>query len=314
MFSPPLFVLRAWRWLVVLDSSSAHQRYQGVSMYTETVQTLADQAVAKLAAQRRSLPGHLVRSMLAGMYVGAAIVLIFTIGGTLSKDSPGLVKMTMGICFGGALTIVIFAGSELFTGSNLVLTLGTLTRKTTWKDLVDNWIWTWIGNLLGSALLAFMVVRAGLLDTEPIKTFVLGVVEKKMNLAPEPLILRAILANWFVCLGVWMAARIKSETARILMIWWCMFTFITSGYEHSIANMCGLLLGLLLPHGEAITWSGYWYNLGLATFGNIIGGAIFVAGLYWIGSPKAREQVAAAPAEPSSNGAPVEPALVNASR
>ena len=283
-------------------------------MYTETVQTLADQAVAKLAAQRRSLPGHLVRSMLAGMYVGAAIVLIFTIGGTLSKDSAGLVKMTMGICFGGALTIVIFAGSELFTGSNLVLTLGTLTRKTTWKDLVDNWIWTWIGNLLGSALLAFMVVRAGLLDTEPIKTFVLGVVEKKMNLAPEPLILRAILANWFVCLGVWMAARIKSETARILMIWWCMFTFITSGYEHSIANMCGLLLGLLLPHGEAITWSGYWYNLGLATFGNIIGGAIFVAGLYWIGSPKAREQVAAAPAEPSSNGAPVEPALVNASR
>jgi nitrite transporter len=283
-------------------------------MYTEAVHTLADQAVAKLAAQRRSLPAHLIRSMLAGMYVGAAIVLIFTIGGTLSKDSPGLVRMTMGICFGGALTIVIFAGSELFTGSNLVLTLGTLTRKTTWKDLVDNWIWTWIGNLLGSALLAFMVVRAGLLDTDPIKSFILGVVEKKMNLAAEPLILRAILANWFVCLGVWMAARIKSETARILMIWWCMFTFITSGYEHSIANMCGLLLGLLLPHGEAITWSGYWYNLGLATFGNIIGGAIFVAGLYWIGSPKAREQAAAARLEPSSNGAAVEPALANASR
>jgi nitrite transporter NirC len=283
-------------------------------MYTEAVQTLADQAVAKLAAQRRSLPAHLVRSMLAGMYVGAAIVLIFTIGGTLSKDSPGLVKMTMGICFGGALTIVIFAGSELFTGSNLVLTLGTLTRKTTWKDLLDNWIWTWIGNLLGSALLAFMVVRAGLLDTDPIKGFILGVVDKKMNLAAEPLILRAILANWLVCLGVWMAARIKSETARILMIWWCMFTFITSGYEHSIANMCGLLLGLLLPHGETITWSGYWYNLGLATFGNIIGGAIFVAGLYWIGSPKAREQAAAPQLEPSSNGAPAEPALINASR
>src|SRR5437879_11207603 len=106
-------------------------------LYTEAVLALGDQAAAKLTAQRRSLPGHLVRSMLAGMYVGAAIVLIFTIGGTLSKDSPGLVKMTMGICFGGALTIVIFAGSELFTGSNLVLTLGTLTRKTTWKDLVD---------------------------------------------------------------------------------------------------------------------------------------------------------------------------------
>src|SRR5439155_23778183 len=101
MFSPPLFVLRAWRWLVVLDSSSAHQRYQGVSMYTEAVQTLADQAVAKLAAQRRSLPGHLVRSMLGGMYVGAAIVLFFTIGGRLFEDPPGLVKMARVFFFGG---------------------------------------------------------------------------------------------------------------------------------------------------------------------------------------------------------------------
>src|SRR5207253_634595 len=143
-------------------------------MYTEAVQTLADQAVAKLAAQRRSLPGHLVRSMLAGMYVGAAIVLIFTIGGTLSKDSPGMVRMAMGICFGGALTIVVFAGSELFTGSNLVLTLGVLTRKTTARDLASNWIWTWIGNLIGSVLVAVLVFRAGLLDADPIKTFVLG--------------------------------------------------------------------------------------------------------------------------------------------
>src|SRR5947209_14155613 len=105
-------------------------------MYTEAVQALGDQAAAKLAGQRRSLVSHLVRSAMAGMYVGAAIVLIFTIGGLLSKDSPGVVRMTMGICFGGALTIVIFAGSELFTGSNLVLTLGVLNRKATWGDLL----------------------------------------------------------------------------------------------------------------------------------------------------------------------------------
>ena len=103
-------------------------------MYSETVLTLGDQAAAKLKMQRRSLPAHLVRSMLAGMYVGAAIVLIFTIGAQLAQDSPGLVRMTMGICFGGALTIVIFAGSELFTGSNLVLTLGVLTGKARWAD------------------------------------------------------------------------------------------------------------------------------------------------------------------------------------
>src|SRR5229473_3583521 len=246
-------------------------------MYAEAISTLSDQASAKLTHQNRSLAGHLVRSMLAGMYVGAAIVLIFTIGGLLSTKSPGAVRLLMGVCFGGALTIVIFAGSELFTGSNLVLTLGVLTRKASWRDLAANWIWTWIGNLVGSVLVAFMVVRAGLLDADPINAFILRLVELKMNLPPEQLFWRAVLANWFVCLGVWMAARIKSETARVIMIWWCMFTFITSGYEHSIANMCGLFLGLLLPHGEAITWGGYAYNLGLATAGNIIGGAVFVA-------------------------------------
>src|SRR5207248_4584330 len=109
-------------------------------MYTEAVQTLADQAVAKLAAQRRSLLSHLVRSMMAGMYVGAAIVLIFTIGSYLPMEVR---KLVMGVCFGGALTIVIFAGSELFTGSNLVLTLGVCSRKASVRDLLANWVWTW---------------------------------------------------------------------------------------------------------------------------------------------------------------------------
>ncbi len=83
------------------------------------------------------------------------------------------------------------------------------------------------------------------------------------------------------------------------MIWWCMFTFITCGYEHSIANMHGLMLGLLLPHESVpgITWEGYGYNLAWATLGNIVGGGLFVAGMYWMGSPKIREQIKAERAE-----------------
>ena len=274
-------------------------------MYSEAVQSLSDQAVLKLTEQRRSLAGHLVRSALAGMYVGAAIVLIFTIGGLLSKAAPGTERILMGVCFGGALTIVVFAGSELFTGSNLVLTLGVLSRRASAADLASNWVWTWIGNLAGSMLVAWMAVRSGLLDDDPVRSFVVGLVGKKMNLPADQLFLRAVLANWLVCLGVWMAVRVKNEAARILMIWWCMFTFITSGYEHSIANMCGLLLGLLLPHGEAVSWAGYWYNLGLATLGNVVGGAVFVAMLYWVGSPGARELVPVpveVTAAPSANG------------
>jgi nitrite transporter NirC len=263
-------------------------------MYTESVQALGEQAAVKLAGQRRSLLSHLVRSILAGMYVGAAIVLIFTIGGNLANSAPGAVKLVMGVCFGGALTMVIFAGSELFTGSNLILTLGVLTGKASWRDLGANWLWTWVGNLLGSALLAGIVIRSGIFageKLESVRNFICTLVQTKMTLEPEQLFWRAVLANWLVCLGVWMAARAKDETARILLIWWCMFTFITCGYEHSVANMCGLLLGLFLPHSAfpGITWDGYAYNLGLATLGNIVGGAIFVAGVYWLGSSKARE-------------------------
>ncbi len=280
-------------------------------MYSEAIHTLSEQAVVKLDHQRRSRLSHFVRSMFAGMYVGAEIVLIFTIGAYLAngaaKDSPSVVKLVMGVAFGGALTIVIFAGSELFTGSNLILTLGVFTRKARVRDLANNWTWTWLGNLAGSILLAWMVIRSGVMSADPVKSFVLKLVDTKMNLPVDQLFLRAILANWLVCLGVWMAARTKEDIAKIVLIWWCMFTFITCGYEHSIANMCGLMLGILLPHGDTISWAGYWYNLGWATLGNIVGGGFFVATLYWIGSPKARDAIRPAdpfaPALETTNGA-----------
>jgi nitrite transporter NirC len=282
-------------------------------MYQQTLQDFGDQAAAKLEGQRSSLLSHVVRSMLAGMYVGVCIVLIFVIGGTISKDYPALVKLIMGICFGGALTFVVFAGSELFTGSNLVLTLGVLLGKARMSDLAANWIWTWIGNLLGSALLAAMVIGSGVLSAEPIHGFVLKVVQTKMTLPPGQLIFRAVLANWLVCLGVWLAARSKSDTARILLIWWCMFTFIKCGFEHSVANMCGLLLGLLMPHDAmpAITWAGYAYNIGLATLGNIIGGAVFVGGMYWVGSRR-KSLPNPAPALSESATVPMSPGLAGA--
>jgi nitrite transporter NirC len=252
-------------------------------MYNDTLTTLSDQAAAKLHAQQ-SIPSHLIRSAFAGMYVGISILLILTIGGSLSAAAPAAVRLLMGICFGGALTFVIFAGSELFTGSNLVLTVAVLSKRARLQQLLANWIWTWIGNLLGSLLIAFLAVRSGLLDADPIKSFILAFVEKKMHIPPDQLIIRAILANWLVCLAVWMCARTRSDTSKILLIWWCMFTFITCGFEHSVANMTGLMIGLLLPHGPAITPAAYAYNLSLATLGNILGGALFIALLYHLAS------------------------------
>ena len=253
-------------------------------MYEDTIERVGDDAARRLTAQRISPGGHLVRSILAGMYVGASVVLILSIGATLPREVQ---RLAMGVSFGGALTMVVFAGSELFTGSNLVLTLGVLTGKARLKDLASNWGLTWIGNLIGSVALAVMVVQSGVLDSEPIKGFVLSVVDKKMHLPEGQLFWRAVLANWLVCLGVWMAARAKSDSAKITLIWWCMFTFIACGYEHSVANMCALMLGLLMPHPATITLDGYAYNLALATAGNIVGGACFVGGMYWLGRSEA---------------------------
>lgn len=262
-------------------------------MYNETVAAMADLALTKLKHQRASLLGHLVRSAMAGMYVGAAVVLILVIGGNVDAVAPHLTKLLMGVCFGGALTIVLFAGSELFTGSNLVLMLAVLTRRASWRDLLSNWGWTWLGNLIGCALLAILVVRSGVLDNDPVNAFVLKVAHYKATLPAEQLFWRGVLANWIVCLAVWMNGKMKSESGRLLMIWWCMFTFITCSFEHSVANMTGLLLGILLPHsaGKGIGWADYAYNLSLVTLGNIVGGAILVGGMYWLGSPGRRGRV-----------------------
>ena len=132
-----------------------------------------------------------------------------------------------------------------------------------------------------------------------------------MNLPPEQLFRRAVLANWLVCLGVWMAARIKSETARILMIWWCMFTFITSGYEHSVANMCGLMLGLLLPHGETVTWPVRRTTSACRRPATWSAGRCSSAVLYWVGSPRPGEgeEVRGPAHEVTTNGVAGEPVL-----
>lgn len=255
-------------------------------MYAEVVHALADHAGEKLYHQRQSLVGHLARSMLAGMYVGAAIVLILVVGGNLSIAAPHLVKLLMGVCFGGALTMVILAGSELFTGCNLVLPLAVMQRRVTMRELLANWSWTWLGNLLGSLLLVLLVVRSGVLDADQIRHFVLKVGRAKVSLSSEQMLWRGVLANWIVCLAVWMNAKMKSEPGRILMIWWCMFTFITCGFEHSVANMTTLALAMAL--GEGVTWVDAACNLGMVTLGNILGGAGLVATMYWIGSRSGR--------------------------
>lgn len=262
-------------------------------MHQDTIGLLAQVAERKTANLERSLLSHLVYSMLAGMYVGVGVVLIFNIGAPLAATNSAATKLAMGACFGVALTLVVFAGAELFTGNNMIFTLGSLIGQTNWSALGKNWFWTWVGNLLGSALLAAMVVKAGTFDSAPFKEFLLKACAVKMNLPFPQLILRGILANWLVCLAIWQAAKTKSDAAKLGVIFWCLFAFIASGFEHSVANMTLLTIGLLLPHDATVTILGLGRNLFATTLGNIIGGAFFVGFFYWIVSRDRVEKVTA---------------------
>src|SRR5205807_1254987 len=109
-----------------------------------------------------------------------------------------------------------------------------------------------------------------------------GIALTLVVIAGAALFARAILCNWLVCLAIWMAARVNSDSAKCIVIFWCLLAFIASGYEHSVANMTLLGLALAGNHPEAVSLAGFAWNLAWVTAGNAVGGAVFVAGAYYV--------------------------------
>lgn len=252
-------------------------------MYDETIAAVARAARQKSEYLQRSPSGYLLLSALAGVYVGFGIILIFAVGAPLWEAGSPFTKVVMGASFGIALSLVIFAGSELFTGNNLVMAIGVL-RSASPAMLGAVWVMSFAGNLIGALAFAWLVAKSGVLSSGPQLAFVQKTVETKMDLPFGELFVRGILCNWLVCLAVWTSIRAQSETARLIMIFWCLFAFIGAGFEHSVANMSLLGVGLFLDHGPAVSWGGFADNLIPVTLGNIVGGTVFVGGAYWFSS------------------------------
>lgn len=254
-------------------------------MFLDTVDNFAEVAVKKAAYLKRSPLGFFISSMMAGAYVGLGIILIFSVG---SDADPSYRPLIMGASFGIALTLVIFAGSDLFTGHTMFMTLGALRRRTTLSDLLSSWTMTWTGNLVGCLVLAAIFVVGGSGPALNSKThLLLNVAAAKMNAPALELFARAVLCNWLVCLAIWMAARMTSDAAKCIAIFWCLFAFIASGYEHSVANMTLLSIALFTHHPETVTVGGLVHNLVWVTLGNILGGAGFMGVGYFLASGEA---------------------------
>lgn len=265
-------------------------REGGTGMFTPNVEGIIETAVKKKEKMNESLPRYLVAAMLAGAYVGLGIILIFSVGAPLMAAGSPLQSMVMGMSFGIALTLVIFAGSELFTGNNMFFTMSTLAGRTTVKDTLMNWGLVFAGNLLGAVLLSLLVTGSGLFKGAAPDHLLFAASAKKMSAPVAELFFRGILCNWLVCLAIWTASRTKEDIAKLVLIWWCLYAFIASGYEHSVANMTLLSLSWLLPgHPETITLAGWLHNMIPVTLGNIVGGAVFVGMAYWFISPVRRQ-------------------------
>lgn len=247
---------------------------------TETATEFAVLARSKAELLRNNALGFFLAAMMAGAYVGIGILLIFSVG---ENVDPSVRNMVMGCSFGIALTLVIFAGSELFTGHTMYMTLGLLAGATSVRDLGRSWMTTWCGNLIGCVGLAFLFVMGGGGSILQEGADLLHVVAtKKMTAPATELVVRAILCNWLVCLAIWTAARTTNDTAKCILIFWCLFAFIATGFEHSIANMTIFSLALLSEHPDTVTLAGAARNLFWVTIGNAISGAGFMGLGYWL--------------------------------
>lgn len=246
-------------------------------MFKDEFQAVCNAGAAKSNLLEKNPLGYFVSAMVAGMFISFGSFIAFTLGQLISSgDSASWTKPVQGFAFASALSLVVMAGAELFTGNNLVMAAASIRKTVSWTDTVKLWLVCWIGNLVGSILCvgAFQLTGIPTAGEGVVADYFIKISTGKVTLEPIELISRAILCNILVCLAVWCGTKMKSESGKLIMIFWCIFVFMVCGFEHSIANMS--ILGVSVANG-GITIGQYCYSVLVATVGNMIGGAVFVA-------------------------------------
>lgn len=229
-----------------------------------------------------------VLAILAGMMIGLG-ALFMTYVKADQDLSFAVASVLGGLCFSCGLIMVIVAGAELFTGNNLMFA-AACDKKITWGQMFKNWGIVWVGNLCGSLLLVLIVVGCGLMGTaagdNTIGNQMVTIASGKINLAWYQIIFRGILCNFLVCMAVWMGFAGRTVIDKIFTSIFPVMAFVAMGFEHCVANMFFLPMGVVASQmgygAEVLTWGGALYNIVFATIGNIIGGALIVAFFYWL--------------------------------
>jgi formate/nitrite transporter len=232
-------------------------------------------------------------AVLAGAFIalGAVFATVVSAGGGLPY---GVSRLLAGLVFCLGLILVVLGGAELFTGNNLII-MAWASRKISTGALLRNWVIVYAGNLVGA------VATAGLMFLTREYTFgggavgltALNIANAKVNLEFVQATALGIMCNALVCLAVWLTLGARTTTDKILAIIFPITAFVAAGFEHSVANMYFIPLGWFIkifdPAFAAgagldltnLTPAGFLENLFPVTLGNIIGGVVMVAGVYW---------------------------------
>jgi formate/nitrite transporter len=205
--------------------------------------------------------------------------------------------LLVGLAFSLGLVLVVVGGAELFTGNNLIVMAYAQGKVSTWA-LGRNWSLVYLGNFIGAVATAVGVYLTGLAaqDRHQVGATALLLANAKVNLPWHEAFMRGVYCNALVCLAVWLGYSARTTTDRILCVLFPITAFVAAGFEHSIANMYFIPLGLFLradaevlaatqkdsAHFDHLSWGSFLLNNLLpVTLGNIVGGALMVGLVYW---------------------------------
>ena len=222
--------------------------------------------------------------MLAGAYIamGATLAVYVSSGfPTISEQNPVFQKLLAGLAFPVGLMLVIIAGAELFTGNNAMLIPGLMNGKIKWHTVLKNWALVFGSNFIGTIFSAYLLVHVtGILSHDPWQSSIIHTAVYKTTQPWHVIFLKGIGANWLLCLAVWLGLSAQSTSGKIAGLWWPVMALVVLGYEHSIANMFYIPMGIF--EGAPVTWASFVFNnLIPSALGNIVRGAFFVGGIYW---------------------------------
>ncbi|WP_295998293.1 formate/nitrite transporter family protein [uncultured Adlercreutzia sp.] len=276
-----------------------------MSIVKEDLAAISPDALAPAATEAKaenvgvtkaSMPGVkcFVSAMLAGAFIAFGGMYFCTFLGDPTMPFAAQ-RMVGGICFCLGLALVLCCGAELFTG-NVLLICAKASGKISWGGVLRNWGIVWLGNLAGSLLALFIIYMTNLqgMNGGAVGEAFVSVAAAKVALDPATLFFKGIMCNILVCLAVWIGFAGKTVADKVLGILLPISAFVACGFEHCVANMFFLPMGLVLNLGGfgaagAITVGGIVYNLVLATAGNIVGG-LLVGLAYWFIYRKKQEK------------------------